>query len=127
MMCVLYMYMCTYIVIYMIVHSPPTNVITEVLDFTGLMRDVTLTPTDLQQCVTVMIEDDLVLEETESLTVSLSLIGDMDSIQVSQQTTTIVIIDNDSKRLTILQSLASIVSLSLSCGCWIYTVCVHSQ
>ena len=117
-------------IIYMIVHSPSFNVrITEVLDFTGLVKDVTLTPTDFQQCVTVMIEDDLVLEETESLTVSLSLIGVMDSIQVSQQTTTIVIIDDDSKRLTmfILQSLASIVSLSLSCGCWIYTVCVHSQ
>ena len=112
----------------MIVHSPPTTVITEVLDFTGLTRDVTLTPTNLQQCVIVMIEDDLVLEETETLTVSLSLIGIMDSIQVSQQTTTIVIIDNDGKRLTfILQSLASFVSLSLSCGCWIYTVCVHSQ
>ena len=59
-----------------------------------------MTLTDAQQCVSVMIEDDSVLEETESLTVSLSLTGVVVSVQVSQSTTTIVITDDDSKRLT---------------------------
>ena len=70
-------------------------------DYTTLTKTVTLTPTNAQQCVTVMIEDDLVLEETESLTVSLSLIGVVDNVQLSQQTTTIVITDDDCKRLII--------------------------
>ena len=71
---------------------------TEDDDYTALTETVTLTPTDVQQCVSVMIEDDPVLEETESLAVSLSLIGVVDSIQLSIQTTTIVITDDDSKR-----------------------------
>ena len=71
---------------------------TEGGDHTALTETVTLTPTDAQQCVSVMIEDDSVLEETESLTVSLSLIAVVESVQLSQQTTTIVITDDDSKR-----------------------------
>ena len=67
----------------------------------GLMSNVTLSPTNDQQCVSVMIEDDSVLEETESLAVSLSLTGVMDSVQLSQQTTTIVITDDDCKKLII--------------------------
>ena len=72
---------------------------TEEGDYTAFTGTVTLTPTNDQQCVSVVIEDDSVLEETESLTVSLSRTGVVDSVQVSQQTTTIVITDDDSKRL----------------------------
>ena len=61
---------------------------------------MTLNPTDAQQCASVMIEDDSVLEETESLTVSLSLAGVMDNVQVPEPNTTIVITDDDSKRYT---------------------------
>ena len=74
---------------------------TEEDDYTALTGTVTLTPTNDQQCVSVVIEDDSVLEETESLTVSLSPTGVVDSVQVSQPTTTIVITDNDCKRLII--------------------------
>ena len=72
---------------------------TEEDDYTAFTGTVTLSPTNDQQCVSVMIEDDSVLEETESLTVSLSQTGVVDSVQVSQQTTNIVITDDDSKRL----------------------------
>ena len=72
-----------------------SSFITGVLDFTGLMSTVNLTPTVTQQCVSVMIEDDSVLEKTESLTVSLSLTGASDSVYLSQPTATIVITDDD--------------------------------
>ena len=72
---------------------------TEEDDYTALTGTVTLTPTNAQPCVSVLIEDDLVLEETESLTVSLSPTGIVASVQVSQPTTTIVITDDDCKRL----------------------------
>ena len=74
---------------------------TEGTDFAGLSRTVTLTPTVTQQCVSVMIEDDSVLEETESLTVSLSLTGAQDSVQLSQPTAPIMIVDNDRKHQSV--------------------------
>jgi hypothetical protein len=86
-----------------------SSFITGVLDFTGLMSTVNLTPTVTQQCVSVMIEDDSVLEETESLTVSLSLTGAPDGVQLSEQTATIVITNDDVysslNRLPLLSSL----------------------
>jgi hypothetical protein len=75
-----------------------------VLDFTGLMSTVNLTPTVTQQCVSVMIEDDSVLEETESLTVSLSLTGAPDGVQLSEQTATIVITNDDELRVAFTMS-----------------------
>ena len=71
---------------------------TEVEDYTALTRAVTLTPTVTQQCVSVMIEDDSVLEETESLTVSLSLTGVLDGVQLSRHTATIFITNDDGKK-----------------------------
>ena len=62
------------------------------------MQAVTLTPTVTQQCVSVMIVDDSVLEKTEFLTVSLLLTGDMDGVQLSQHAATIFIIDDDGKK-----------------------------
>ena len=103
---------------------------TEGGDHTALTETVTLTPTDAQQCVSVMIEDDSVLEETESLTVSLSLTGVLDRVQLSQHTATIVITDDDCKRLIIAYGhmhCNDCVFLFLSCGCWVCAVCVHSQ
>ena len=75
---------------------------TEEDDYTAFTGTVTLSPTNDQQCVSVMIEDDSVLEETESLTVSLSLIGVLDSVELSQHTTTIDITDDDGNRIDIL-------------------------
>ena len=70
---------------------------TEGLDFPRLSRTVTLTPTDAQQCVIVTIEDDSELEETESLIVSVSLTGIVDSVLLTQHTASISIVDNESK------------------------------
>ena len=50
--------------------------------------------------MSLIIKDDSVLEETEFLTVSLSLIEVLDSVQLSQQTATVVITDDDGKGLT---------------------------
>ena len=50
----------------------------------------------------VMIEDDTLLEFSESLTVSLSLIGVLDSVELSQHTATIVITDDDGNGIDIL-------------------------
>ena len=80
-------------------------------DYTALTRAVTLTPTVTQQCVSVMIEDDSVLEETESLTVSLSLTGAPDSVHLFQQTATIVITDNDSNGADIYMCIRRYMSL----------------
>ena len=60
---------------------------------------MTLTPTVTQQCVSVMIEDDSVLEETESLTVSLSLTGAPDGAQLSQQIATVIVTDEDGNEI----------------------------
>ena len=68
---------------------------TEEDDYTALARTVTLTPMHPLQCVIVMIEDDSVVEETESLSVSLSLIGVVDRVELSQYNVTIIIIDDD--------------------------------
>ena len=76
----------------------PVLIATEGLDFARLSRTVTLTPTDAQQCVIVTIEDDLELEETESLIVSVSLTGIVDSVLLSQHTASISIVDNDRKQ-----------------------------
>jgi hypothetical protein len=51
-----------------------------------------------------MIEDDSVLEETESLTVSLSLTGAPDGVQLSEQTATIVITNDDELRVAFTMS-----------------------
>ena len=75
---------------------------TEEADYTALRRAVTLHPAVTQQCVSVMIEDDSVLEETETLTVSLSLTGAPDGVQISQQTATIVITNDDGKHFIVL-------------------------
>ena len=55
---------------------------------------ITLTPTDLEPCVSIILQDDLVLEETEVLMVSLS--GQVNSaVQFSLETAIIYVADDD--------------------------------
>ena len=60
-----------------------------------------LRPSDQSSCVVAInIVDDLALEVTESLTVSLSLTEDLDRVLIPQPTATILIIDDDGKDST---------------------------
>ena len=83
------MYMYMYMYIY--VHAPA-----EASDYERLSIDVTLSPTNSEQCVSVEVVDDSAVEQTESLTVSLSLpAGGLSSVQLTPNTATILITDND--------------------------------
>ena len=65
-------------------------------DFQPLSKTVTLTPADPKQCVSVTTVDNSLEEETESLTVSISLADQFNSaVQLSQDTASFSIIDND--------------------------------
>ena len=69
---------------------------TEGVDYRGVSIDVTLSPSNSEQCVSVEIVDDSAVEQTESLTVSLSLPpGGLSSVQLTPNTATILITDND--------------------------------
>ena len=60
--------------------------------------DVTLSPSNPEQCVSVEVVDDLAFELNESLTMSLSLLaGGLSSVQLSDilNTATIFITNND--------------------------------
>ena len=71
---------------------------TEGVDYRGVSTDVTLSPSNPEQCVSVEVVDDSAVEETESLTVSLSLpAGGLSSLQLTPNTATILITDNDGK------------------------------
>ena len=81
----------------------PTNVhfcclSAERSDYDRLSNDVTLSHTTTQQCVSLDILDDSVLEDIESLTVSLSLNGEQNSVSLSPHTATIFINDDDGER-----------------------------
>ena len=67
-------------------------------DYDKLSNNVTLSDTNTQQCVLVDIVDDSVLEDIESLTVSLSLNGEQNSVSLSPHTATIFINDDDGER-----------------------------
>ena len=71
----------------------------EGVDYIGLLRTpVTLTPTNFVSCIQVVVIDDSVFEDTESLMVSISRVEQLNSaIHLSNDATTIFIIDNDSK------------------------------
>ena len=71
------------------------------VDYTGFQgTTVTLTPSNIKSCVSVTIFDDSLFEETETLTVSLSMTGQVNSaINLSHDTTTFFITDNDSELL----------------------------
>ena len=56
---------------------------------------MTLSATASEDCVSIRVVDDSVLEETESLMVSVSLTGKLTSVQLTQHTATILITDDD--------------------------------
>ena len=68
-------------------------------DYDRLSNSVTLSDTTTQQCVSLDIVDDSVLEDIESLTVSLSLNGEQNGVSLSAHTATIFINDDDGERL----------------------------
>ena len=69
---------------------------TEGVDYRGVSADVTLSPTNPERCVSVEVVDDSVVELDESLTVSLSLpAGGLNSVQLTPNTATILITDDD--------------------------------
>ena len=73
-------------------------ILTEGSDYTNLSDIVILSPLT-ERCVAVVLIDDLMLEETESLMVSLSLTGELTSVQLTQHTATILITDDDGQQL----------------------------
>ena len=73
-------------------------ILTEGSDYTNLSDIVILSPLT-EICVAVVLIDDLMLEETESLMVSLSLTGELTSVQLTQHTATILITDDDGQQL----------------------------
>ena len=65
-------------------------------DYERLSTNVTLSPSNPERCVSVEVVDDSAVELDESLTVSLSLpAGGLSSVQLTPNTTTILITDND--------------------------------
>ena len=60
---------------------------------------MTLSATASEDCVLIRVVDDLVLEEMESLMVSVSLTGELTSVQLTQHTATILITDDDGQQL----------------------------
>ena len=67
-------------------------------DYDRLSNNVTLSDTTTEQCVSLDIVDDSVLEDIESLTVSLSLPVKQDSVSLSPPTATVFITDDDSEK-----------------------------
>lgn len=72
----------------------------EVSDYARLSTAVILSPTASEDCVSIRVVHDSVLEETESLVVSLSLTGELTSVQLTQRATTILISDDDGEQLS---------------------------
>ena len=84
------MYICTCTFFYPVL---PTGGI----DYTELSAVITLSATASEDCVSIGVVDDSVLEETEFLTVTLSLIRELNSVQLTEHTATILITDDDGK------------------------------
>ena len=69
---------------------------TEGVDYRGVSTDVTLSPSNPEQCVSVEVIDDSAVELDEFLTMSLSLpAGELSSLQLTQKETTITATDDD--------------------------------
>ena len=65
---------------------------------------MTLTPTDSTLCVSVMIIDDSVFEETEAIILSISVTEELTgSVELSPNTTTLFILDDDSEIIGMLK------------------------
>ena len=68
---------------------------TDVVDYSGLSAAVTLSATASEDCVSIRVVDDSVLEETESLMVSLSLTGELTSVLLTIPFATLHITNDD--------------------------------
>ena len=64
-------------------------------DYRAVSESISLSPTLSEACVDVEIEDDSAVESTEYLTVSLSPLDGGLSVELSPDSTTIYITDND--------------------------------
>ena len=67
---------------------------TDASDFLSPSKQVTLSPNATRQCVNIVTLEDSELEETEFLTLSLSLTSEQNSVSLSQQNATVYITDN---------------------------------
>ena len=76
------------------------NTTTDEEDYNLLPISITLNLTDPVSCVSINIIDDLIFEETETLTVSLTMIGQpISSLALFPDTATLFILNNDCKML----------------------------
>lgn len=93
---------------------------TDGVDYTQLAGTVTLSPTASKKCASVDVIDDRAVELAESFTVSFSLIGELDSVQLIQHNATIFIADNDGKKLY--THVRTCISLYCTCMylCFVY-------
>ena len=66
-------------------------------DYVRLSETVTLSPSVSKQCVFVTIISDSAVELNENLTVTISLIEQLSSVEVSPFSTAVVILDDDSE------------------------------
>ena len=100
----------------------------EISDYNIQSNNVTLSDTTTRQCVSVDVVDDSVLEDTESLTVSLSLTREQSSVSLSPPAATIFITDNDGESLNHFHFFINdFSSLICSCGDRIQPIGVYSQ
>jgi hypothetical protein len=64
-------------------------------DYIKLSRDLTLSPTTSEQCVSIDIIDDTAFEENEMMAISVSLAEVQERVQISPQSANVFITDND--------------------------------
>jgi hypothetical protein len=64
-------------------------------DYINLSRDLTLSPTTPEQCVSIDIIDDTAFEENEMIAMSVSLAEVQERVQISPQSANVFITDND--------------------------------
>ena len=69
-------------------------------DYRAVSESISLSPTLSEACVDVEVEDDSAVESTECLTVSLSPLDGGLSVELSPNSTTVCITDNDGTMLS---------------------------
>ena len=75
--------------------SHPLFSLSENEDYIKLSRDLTLSPTTSEQCVSIDIIDDTAFEENEMMAISVSLAEVQERVQISPQSANVFITDND--------------------------------
>lgn len=64
------------------------------IDYNSVSSDLILSPTAPERCVSVNVVDDKAVELSESLTISLSLTGEL-NVQITKENITVLIYDDD--------------------------------